>query len=56
MTVVGDQQQSAGIGHQSLGQVLPGIDIQMVGGLVQEQQVGPFQHDLRKAEAGQLAA
>ena len=53
---MGDQQQRAGVGHEGLGKVFAGVDVQMVGGLVQKQQVGPFQHDLRKAQAGQLAA
>ena len=52
---MGDQQQRAGVGHEGLGEVFAGVDVQMVGGLVQKQQVGPFQHDLRKAQAGQLA-
>ena len=56
VTVVGDQQQGAGVGHQRFGQVLAGIDVQVVGGLVQKQQIRTFQHDLRKAQTRQLAA
>lgn len=56
VTVMGDQQQGAGVGHQRLGQVFAGIDVQVVGGLVQKQQIRPFQHDLRKAQTRQLAA
>ena len=53
---MGDEEQRASVGHQRLGQVLAGVDVQMVGRLVQEQQVRAFQHDLCKAQPGQLAA
>ena len=56
MAVMGDHEQGPGVCHQGLGQVLAGVDVQVVGGLVQKQQIGPLQHDLSKAQAGQLAA
>ena len=56
MTVVRDQQQRTGVGHKCFGQVLAGVDVQMVRWLIEEQQIRPFQHDLCKTQAGELAA
>src|SRR5699024_7922509 len=36
VAVVGDQQQRAGVGGQRLGQAFPHVDVQVVGGFVQE--------------------
>ena len=53
---MGDEEQRAGVGHQRLGQIFAGVDVQVVGRLVEEKQIRPFQHDLREAQTGQLAA
>lgn len=53
---MGHQQQRAGVGRQGLGEGLPGVNIQMVCGLVQKEQVGPLEQNLGEPQPGQLAA
>ncbi len=48
--VVGDQQQGAGVGGQPLLQPQDGVQVQVVGGLVQQQEVGPGHQGAGQAE------
>lgn len=54
--VMADKNQCAGLAQQKIFQPGDGGDVQVVGGFVQKQQIGPLQHDLSKAQPGQLAA
>ena len=56
VAVMRDQQQRAGVGRQRLGQAFAHINVQVVGRLVQEHQVGSLKGQLGKAQAGQFAA
>jgi hypothetical protein len=49
--VVGDDDGAAGVGVQELLQPADGQDVQVVGGLVQQQQVGPTHQHLGQQHA-----
>jgi len=53
---VRNQHQRAGEIFYAVFQYLEGLDVQVVGGLVQEQEVGRLEHQLRYEHAGLLAA
>jgi hypothetical protein len=53
---VGDDQDGAGIGAQVRFQPVYGLGIEMVGRLVEEQQIGLAQQQLAERDAPALAA
>ncbi len=55
-TVVGDDDISPGKALEKVFQPLYGLDVQMVSGLVQKQQVGPAQEHFGQLELGLLPA
>ena len=53
---MGHDQDGAAEGFQRPFQDLAAGDIEVVGGLVQQQHVGPAQHQLQQLDPGPLAA
>ncbi len=53
--VMGDEQQRAGVAAQRVFQDLAGTDVEMIGGLVEHQEVRWAQEELREREARLLA-
>ena len=56
MTVVGDQQDGAGVVLEGVGERLDRAHVEVVGGLVEQQEVGVADEQREQAEAAALAA
>ena len=54
--VVGDQQQRAAEGHQQLAQPADGVQVQVVGGLIEQQHLGLGHQGLGQRDALAVAA
>jgi hypothetical protein len=56
VAVVGDEDERAGVFEQALFEDLEGGDVEVVGGLVEQEDVGGFEHEFGDEDAGALAA
>ena len=56
MLVVRDDEYASVEVAQGVDECLHGVKVEVVGGLVKEQQVRPLPHDLRKGDSRLLAA
>ena len=56
VAIVADQQHGARVGPQRVLQHVAALQVEMVGRLVEHQQVDRVDHDLRQRQAGALAA
>ena len=56
LDVVADDDEAAGVGAQMVAQPQHGVVVEMVGGLVQQQRVGPLEENSGEFDAAPLAA